>query len=90
MTTVVYSPGDGLVSLRGHAGAGEKGRDPVCAALSILTYTLAALPGAGLRLGEGWAVVALPPGAPAAAVCRGFALLAAAYPQNVCYKEVKP
>lgn len=124
MTTVVYSPADGLVSLRGHAGAGEKGRDPVCAAVSILMYTLAALPGAKLHLGEGWAVVELAGGAPqkqapggrparrpaspdpapwggpqigpqpgagnADAICLGFRLLAAAYPQNVRYKEVKP
>lgn len=44
MVKVSYErlPGFGLrIAIRGHAGAGEKGADPVCAALSMLMYTAA-------------------------------------------------
>ena len=47
MTTVIYEPEGPAVEFIGHAGAGLYGSDPVCAALSILMYTLiAAAPGA--------------------------------------------
>lgn len=59
MTVVVYDRREGVLSMRGHAGAGEKGSDLVCAALSILLYTFAAIPGTRLRSGEGWAVAEL-------------------------------
>ena len=40
MTRVEYSPAARRLRLTGHAGAGERGSDPVCAALSILVYAL--------------------------------------------------
>ena len=47
MTTIIYEPEGPAVEFIGHAGAGLYGSDPVCAALSILMYTLiAAAPGA--------------------------------------------
>ncbi len=41
--TLAKDDGERRLSLtvKGHAGYGEKGRDVVCAAVSILTYTLA-------------------------------------------------
>ena len=41
MTSIRYDPGVPEMRFSGHAGAGEAGADPVCAALSILMYTLA-------------------------------------------------
>lgn len=43
MVTICYETGkDGsLVTVRGHAGAGEYGHDLVCAGVSILVWTLA-------------------------------------------------
>ena len=87
MTRIVFDPRAGLLTLRGHAGAGEKGRDLVCAALSALAETAAAQPGARTRRGEGWCVIE--GGREALAVlARGFALLARDYPGNVRYREV--
>lgn len=42
MTRVIYEPAIPAMCFSGHAGAGDWGQDPVCAALSILMYTLAA------------------------------------------------
>ena len=66
MTTVRYAPRRGLLSLSGHAGAGEKGSDLVCAALSILAETAAALPGAKCRRGAGRMETEAAPAIPAA------------------------
>ena len=43
MTKVLFSGWDGgyIFRCEGHAGAAEKGRDIVCSAVSILSYTLA-------------------------------------------------
>lgn len=41
MVQIIYKRGSHSVRLRGHAGAGVPGRDPVCAAVSALTLTLA-------------------------------------------------
>ena len=40
MIVVTYKRSEYSVSIRGHAGSNEPGRDLVCAAVSILTYTL--------------------------------------------------
>ncbi len=42
MTDIVYAPAALCVRVQGHAGAGEKGKDIVCAAASMLSGTLAA------------------------------------------------
>ena len=42
MTVIRYDPHVPEIRFQGHAGAGEAGSDPVCAALSILMYTLCA------------------------------------------------
>lgn len=41
MVTIRYFPQENRVTVQGHAGSGEKGRDLVCSAVSALTYTLA-------------------------------------------------
>ena len=41
MIEVTYRPRGPLLTVKGHAGAGLYGSDPVCAAVSILVYTLA-------------------------------------------------
>ena len=40
MTRIVYEPARLLLRMEGHAGAGIRGEDPVCAALSMLGITL--------------------------------------------------
>lgn len=40
MTRIVYDRQTLRLDMEGHAGAGEKGTDPVCAALSMLGMTL--------------------------------------------------
>ena len=42
MIRIVYRRDEHSVRIRGHAGSGESGHDLVCAAVSILAYTLAA------------------------------------------------
>ena len=42
MIRIVYRRDEHSVRIRGHAGSGEAGHDLVCAAVSILAYTLAA------------------------------------------------
>ena len=40
MTRILYDRAGLRLEMQGHAGAGEKGADPVCAALSMLMMTL--------------------------------------------------
>ena len=85
MTNVVYDPAGGWMEFRGHAGAGEKGRDIVCAALSILMYTLiASVPGAEVKMGDGWCHIegGAEPG-PYGIISTGVRLLAQQYPRHV-------
>lgn len=42
MIRIVYRRDEHSVRIRGHAGSGEAGHDLVCAAVSILAYTLSA------------------------------------------------
>ena len=74
----------------GHAGAGAPGQDPVCAAVSILMYTLlAALPAEGTRreLADGRCRVQGGDPAVYRVVAAGLRLLAEAYPENVVMEE---
>lgn len=41
MTDVVYDRKEHRLTVSGHAGGGEVGSDPICAAVSILAYTFA-------------------------------------------------
>lgn len=86
MTRVEYSPAARRLRLTGHAGAGEPGRDIVCAALSILMYSLVAS-GAEGRVERGEAELLLPDRDVDVALC-GFRLLAESYPEYVSYKEM--
>lgn len=86
MTRVEYSPAARRLRLTGHAGAGERGSDPVCAALSILVYALLDA-GAEGRVERGEAELLLP-AADVDVALRGFRLLAENFPQNVEFKEV--
>ena len=55
MTLVIYEPAGPALEFIGHAGAGLCGQDPVCAALSILMYTLIeAVPAAAVSFGDGY------------------------------------
>ena len=55
MTRVVYEPELPAIEFDGHAGAGLRGRDPVCAALSILLFTLVeGVEGAQIRAGDAY------------------------------------
>ena len=86
MTRVEYSPAARRLCLTGHAGAGERGSDPVCAALSILVYALLDA-GAEGQVERGEAELRLP-AVDASLALRGFRLLAENFPQNVEFKEV--
>ena len=87
MTRIEYSPAARRLRLTGHAGAGERGSDPVCAALSILVYALLDA-GAEGELSPGAAELHLTPADDASLALRGFRLLAENFPQNVEFKEV--
>lgn len=55
MTLVLYEPEGPALEFIGHAGAGLYGQDPVCAALSMLLYTLIrAVPQARVHAGDGY------------------------------------
>lgn len=86
MTRVEYSTAARRLRLTGHAGAGERGSDPVCAALSILVYAPLDA-GAEGDLSPGAAELRLP-AADASLALRGFRLLAESYPEYVSYKEM--
>ena len=86
MTRVEYSPAARRLRLTGHAGAGERGSDPVCAALSILVYALLDA-GAEGELRPGAAELTLPD-ADVSLALRGLRLLAESYPEYVSYKEM--
>ena len=89
MTTIRYDPGLPGMDFSGHAGAGPRGGDPVCAALSILLYTLAESPGVRARFGDGRA--RLRGGDPAVyeTVARGLRLLAHSEPEHVRWEETQ-
>ena len=83
MIEVQYD-GKALVTARGHAGAGEKGQDLVCAAVTALLMTL----------GENSRKQDLRPGNARIsggdpniyrAICRGFARMAVLFPKYVHY-----
>ena len=84
MTRVIYRPGVPSLELRGHAGAGERGRDLLCASLSTLLYTLLASdPEAEAELDEGYGLVRGGAPGPYAYAAAGVRLLAQEYPQHV-------
>ena len=103
LTVKIYEDVQSLcLSMAGHAGAGQKGTDIVCAAASVLAYTAAA---EMLRL-HGQALLHTPPvirlnagsawvetekcqetQAVFSVIATGFRLLAAQYPNNVKLEE---
>lgn len=42
MVSITYSPKEGFLNIKGHAGSGEPGHDLICAAVSALCHTLEA------------------------------------------------
>ena len=87
MTSVRYDPAVPEMVFSGHAGAAEPGRDPVCAALSMLMYTImAALPAEGTarELKDGYCRVRGGGRAVYEVIAAGLRLLAAEYPEHVC------
>lgn len=90
MTRVCYEPAIPALEMDGHAGAGVRGKDPVCAALSILLFTLMeaeAEAGSTLRLADGYARVSGGERRDYALIAVGCRLLAENYPQYVQYNE---
>ena len=87
MTKVFYDPKGPEMRFEGHAGAGERGKDPVCAALSMLMYTLLeALPAGDAEryLADGYCRVCGGSAEPYEVIAAGLRLLAAEYPTHVC------
>ena len=99
ITVRIYTHKDlTVLQVVGHAGAGKRGSDLVCAAASVLTYTAAAAArqlhregklekAPRIRLEPGFALLTvqtLPAaGSMLEVIATGFDLLAAQYPQNV-------
>ena len=92
MTRVFYDPKTPEMRFEGHAGAGERGKDPVCAALSMLMYTLLeALPAKGVEryLADGYCRVRGGSRETYEVIAAGLRLLAAEYPEHVCLEVRK-
>ena len=94
MTLIIYEPEVPALEVIGHAGFGQPGRDIVCAACSILLYTLLdACPEAENCLGDGYARLdgaKLPESRGSfALIARGDRLLAENYPGYIMYREKK-
>jgi len=84
VTRVIYQPRLPALEMRGHAGAGIRGRDPVCAALSILLFTLLeGTPGAQVTLSDGYSRVKGGDRQSYALIAKGVRLLAENYPEFV-------
>ena len=104
MTTVKYDREDLAIEIIGHSGCGKAGHDIVCAAVSILMWTLVDCVMAEEDYGARWikkeetplSAVRCYPDKRLEVRCRaimdtianGYALLAAHYPQYVSYKEI--
>ncbi len=87
MTSVRYDPAVPEMVFTGHAGAAEAGRDPVCAALSMLMYTLlSALPAGETEreLHDGFCRVRGGGREAYEVIAAGLRLLAAEFPEHVC------
>ena len=92
MTKLFYDPKTPELRFEGHAGGGERGKDPVCAALSMLMYTLLeALPAEGVEryLADGYCRVCGGDGRTYEVIAAGLRLLAAEYPEHVCLEVRK-
>ena len=84
MTRVRYEPALPALEFEGHAGAGLRGQDPICAALSILMFTLfEAEPAAQIRLREGRCRVRGGDRRSYELIAGGLRLLAENYPEHV-------
>ena len=83
------------VTLKGHAGSAEYGKDLVCAAVSALALTLAAnvenLEGAEILLEPGNSRISCSPDAAGMfdCICKGFQLLAEKFPEHVSFSEMR-
>lgn len=89
MTRIVYEPALPALEFSGHAGAGPRGKDPVCAALSILLFTLFEAESAAMvRMNDGWCRVCGGDRRSYELIARGCRLLAEHYPAQVTM-EVK-
>jgi len=97
MTLIIYEPETPALEIIGHAGFGEPGKDILCAACSILMYTLCdALPGLKICTGNGYARLDgaqlrdAEGGVPYnsfALIARGYRLLRDNYPEFITYQE---
>lgn len=98
MTKVTYDAENYMMEIDGHAGAGEPGRDIVCAAETILMRALVAAVmdertklRPAVRTRSGYARIQCAPTPRARATCRtmmrtvytGYELLAQRYPEHV-------
>lgn len=98
MSLVIYEPETPAIEIIGHAGLDKPGKDILCAAMSILMFTLCRhLPGIAVKSGEGWARL------DGADLCRGpdgektreafrltaggYRLLGENYPRHIIYQE---
>lgn len=102
MIDVIYNQKKCEVTIKGHAMSGEHGHDTVCAAASILAYTLAAnmesiadmCESENINLSEGDAVIKCTPKPDYSIavnlifrnICVGFELLSINFPKNISYK----
>ena len=86
MTRIVYEPGLPAMRFSGHAGAGTKGNDLVCAAVSALMFTLlAALEGSETKrcMADGFCAVSGGERTAYEVVAAGLRERAAACPEHI-------
>ena len=92
MSLIIYEPYTPAIEILGHAGFGEPGKDIVCAALSVLMYTLVdAEPETEIVCGSGWARLTGRKEASGSfgLIARGYRLMAQNYPEYVIFQEIK-
>ena len=92
ISLIIYEPYTPAIEILGHAGFGEPGKDIVCAALSVLMYTLMdAEPETKIVCGSGWARLSGRKEASGsfALIARGYRLMAQNYPEYVIFQEIK-
>lgn len=95
MTLVIYEPQTPAIELIGHAGFAPRGQDTVCAACSILMFSLLrAMPSLRFSSGDGYARLSgesLPQSEKRQAAfdfcAGGYELLAENYPRHVSFRR---
>ena len=104
MITIRYYKDEKKITVDGHALYGESGKDIVCAAVSILTYTLSenlkGITTANAKFDNGHATICCVNDVSGfvtakseidnvfTVICKGYALLAKSFPEHVSFETI--